>query len=212
MTPSLRIKQQNCRKSKTAVLSLLNTIDPAQWDIVLLQEPYIYPDSTLTVASHAWIMIYPSPTTEDPTSPSSVVLINSNLGSRCFQQVPLAANLVTAITYRSDESPMPITIFNVYNLPNADHTLTFLDEWLSALPDPPSQVILARDFNKHHLLWAGTEHPQRCRGNNTDSLTHIISQFDFSLASPCGVPTYQSDAHGTWSTLDLVFCTADIED
>ena len=131
MTPSLRIKQQNCRKSKTAALSLINTVDPALWDIVLLQEPYIYPDSTLTAASHAWNVVYPPPMTEGPASPSSVILINSNLGSHCFQQVPLATNLVTAVTYRPDESSMPITIFNVYNPPNTDHALTLLDEWLS---------------------------------------------------------------------------------
>ena len=45
-----------------------------------------------------------------------------------------------------------------------------------------------------------------------DRLTYIISRFRLTLASPRGVPTYRSDAHGTWSTLDLVLCTTDIED
>ena len=47
----LRIKQQNCRKSKTTALGLINIANPAKWDVILIQEPYIYLNSTLTITS-----------------------------------------------------------------------------------------------------------------------------------------------------------------
>jgi hypothetical protein len=43
----LRIKQQNCKHSKEITLTLINTTDPYDWDLVLLQEPYIYPSHNL---------------------------------------------------------------------------------------------------------------------------------------------------------------------
>ena len=212
MTPGLRIKQQNCRKSKRVALSLINTADPALWDVILIQEPYIHPESTLTTASHAWNVLYPSPQSGGPASPSSVILINANLGPHCFQQITIMSNSITAVKLTPNASSAPITIFNVYNPPNTNRALDILDEQLTAESAPPSCTIIEGNFNKHHPLWAGMAHPQRCTGDRAEKLTHIISQFDLTLLSPCGTPTYQSDAHGTWSTLDLVFCTADIED
>ena len=126
--------------------------------------------------------------------------------------VPLSTNLITTITFHPEESSTPLTILNIYNPPNTDNALALLDDWLSVLLALLAQMIVAGDFNKHHPLWSGVECPQWCRGSGADRLTHIISQFGLMLASPCGVPTYRSDAHGTWSTLDLVLCTTDIED
>ena len=55
----LRIKQQNCRKSKTTALGFITIADPTKWDVILIQEPYIYPNSTLTIALQYWNVIYP---------------------------------------------------------------------------------------------------------------------------------------------------------
>ena len=208
----LRIEQQNCRKSKTTALSLINMADPAKWDVILVQEPYISPNSTLTIASQYWNVVYLPSALGDPIPPSSLILINANLSSNHIQQVPLSTNLITAITFHPDESSTPLTILNIYNPPNMDSVLALLDDWLSALLAPLAQMVVAGDFNKHHLLWSGVEHPQHCRDSGADRLSHIISQYRLTLTSPCGVPTYQSDAHRTWSTLDLVLCTANMED
>src|SRR6266481_6365853 len=35
--------------------------------------------------------------------------------------------------------------------------------------------------------------------------------YNTTLCSPRGTPTFRSDAHGTWSMLDLVFSTDDME-
>jgi len=37
----------------------------------------------------------------------------------------------------------------------------------------------------------------------------LIAESQLMLALPPGTLTYQSDSHGTWSTLDLVLCDQD---
>ena len=51
--------QQNCRVSKDIALTLINDVDPAKADLILLQEPYVYPNTKLTIASPKWHAIYP---------------------------------------------------------------------------------------------------------------------------------------------------------
>jgi len=72
-------------------------------------------------------------------------------------------------------------------------------------------MIWAGDFNRHHPLWTGTDHPSCCCRNAAEPLIQLITQYDLALRSPYATPTRQSDAHGMWSTLDLVFSTPDIE-
>lgn len=54
---TLKIKQQNCKHSKDITLTLLNTADPMKWDIILIQEPYIYPRTRLSPASPNWYIL-----------------------------------------------------------------------------------------------------------------------------------------------------------
>ena len=115
MTSSLRIKQQNCRKSKAVALSLLNMVDPDLWDVVFIQEPYIYPGSRLTTTSSAWNIIYPVHNLDDTCAPGSVILLNANISSQHFRQVPLQSHLVTAVSFHPNGGTMPITLLNIYN-------------------------------------------------------------------------------------------------
>ena len=211
MTSSLRIKQQNCRKSKAVALSLISTVDPALWDMVLLQEPYIYPGSRLTAASPSWNVIYPMYNPDETHAPSSIILLNANISSQYFHQIPIQSHLVMAVSFHPDGDALPITLLNIYNPPGSDLALDAVSAWVNNLPSPPPCMLWAGDFNKHHPMWAGAEHPQRCAGNGAAALIQAVLQFGLSLRSPCGIPTFRSDAHGTWSTLDLVLSTDDME-
>ena len=51
--------QQNCWVSKDIALTLINNIDPAKVDLILFQEPYIYPNTKLSIVSPNWHAIYP---------------------------------------------------------------------------------------------------------------------------------------------------------
>src|SRR6266481_7628452 len=140
MISGLRIKQQNCRKSKSVALSLISTANPNLWDIILIQEPYIYPGSKLTTASPAWNIIYPVSNPYDAHAPGSVILLNANTGSQRFRQIPLQSSLIMAVSFHPDDDAVPITIFNIYNPPNSNLTLDAVSSWITSLSAPPPDV------------------------------------------------------------------------
>ncbi|KIJ22827.1 hypothetical protein M422DRAFT_276688 [Sphaerobolus stellatus SS14] len=182
-------------------LTLLNLTDPAKWDLILLQEPYIYPNSMLTIASARWFPLYPS--CPPGQAPRSLILVSSNLSSNTFEQSHIPSNTVTAISIFIPGGT--INLFNLYNPPDSDAALIDLQNWLRHHPPTASSSnIWLGDFNKHHQLWTAPEDSDRCRRSQTDLLIHLLATHGMSLSLPPATPTYQSDAHGTWSTIDLV--------
>src|SRR6266481_6604503 len=149
---SIHIVQQNCRTSRDVSLSLINDIDPANCDILLVQEPYIHPNTHLSIASPKWHAYYPiQPPTED-NPPCSFILVNANIDPSQVKQIPVPSTLVTAIAISSNLDPL--CIFNIYNPPNTDLALDDLESWYHTTP-LCCNIIWARDFNKHHPLWSG---------------------------------------------------------
>ncbi|KIJ43168.1 hypothetical protein M422DRAFT_253676 [Sphaerobolus stellatus SS14] len=72
-------------------------------------------------------------------------------------------------------------------------------------PTAASSNIWLGDFNKHHQLWTTPETSDRCWHSNTDLLLHLLADCGMSLSLPPATPTYKSDTHRSWSTIDLVF-------
>ena len=201
--------QQNCWVSKDIALTLINNVDPTNIDLILIQEPYIYPNTNLSIASPKWHAIYPlgRPTRARP--PRSLILVSTNIDLSTIQQIPLPSDCVMAITFTPVPGVDPVHLFNIYNLPNSDEALTDLSNWLEGAPDH-CRSIWAGNFNKHHPMWSGRTVPKRCSCSNTEMLIQLLLQNDMSLRLPQGMLMYQSDSHGTWSTLDLVFSTQDV--
>ena len=117
----LQIKQQNCKHSKDVTLSLINTTDPEDWDLILIQEPYIYPRSQLTLASQHWYTLYPSQDPDDHNLPCSLILISALLTSNSFTRICIASHIVTAISIT--QANTNINIYNIYNPPDTDMAL-----------------------------------------------------------------------------------------
>ncbi|OBZ69995.1 hypothetical protein A0H81_10500 [Grifola frondosa] len=65
----LRIWQQNLNKSLDAQLDLLHAANPDNYDLLLLQEPYL-DHLNLTRANHHWTVVYPSRHHDDDTRPA----------------------------------------------------------------------------------------------------------------------------------------------
>ena len=152
----LQINQQNSRKSKTVALGLINSLNPLSWAIVLLQEPYTYPNSHLTIASHHWHIIYPT----DPSNqtPSSLILVNTNLDASAVMQIPIPSSLITAVAIKMAPDAPSLNIFNISNPPNLNMALIQLQQLLAGTHQL-SHTIWAGIFNRHHLLWAGPSFP-----------------------------------------------------
>jgi Endonuclease-reverse transcriptase len=211
----LRIKQQNCKHSKILALSMLESTDPALWDIILIQEPYIYPNTRHTTSSSKWITLYPTaPGHLAHMAPRSVIFINALLSLELYQQVKIPSNEITAVHFQNAHTSL--TLFNIYNPPESNMALKTLEEWLLSdnwmtLQPDDQQMIWAGDFNKHNPLWSGPDFPHRTQQSDTELLVELLATYDLRLQLPEGTPTFQSNAHLTWSTLDLVFCTPDLQ-
>ncbi|KIJ43134.1 hypothetical protein M422DRAFT_89068, partial [Sphaerobolus stellatus SS14] len=205
----LRMKQQNCKHSKDITLTLINTADPDEWDLLLLQEPYIYPDSTLTSASAKWFPLYPI--CPPGKTPRSTILVSANISSNTFEQARIPSDTVTSISIHVVGGT--IEVYNIYNPPDSDTALHDLQNWLQRHPPTASSSnIWLGDFNKHHPLWTAPEDSDRCHRSNSDLMLQLLASYGMSLSLPPATPTYQSDAHGTWSTIDLVFTDANLGD
>ena len=72
----LRVYQQNLNKSDKAQYDLINSTAHKDWDLLLLQEPYI---DTLgnTKANHNWHVLYPTSHLTKNTMKRSVILVNA---------------------------------------------------------------------------------------------------------------------------------------
>jgi hypothetical protein len=204
----LRIKQQNCKHSKTVTDTLISDTNPDDWDIILLQEPYIYPNTHITVTSPKWFTIYPRANPTNP--PKTATLISSKFPSNAFEQLSIPSELITAISLRLGAETLQV--YNIYNPLTSDLAVVQLHDWIQAEPPPQdSGMIWAGNFNKHSPLWTSDEHLHRCRTSDTDLLLSVLAEHHMSLSLPPGTLTYESEQHiNVWSTLDLVFCSPEI--
>ena len=100
--PSTRLKiwQQNLNKSDKAQFDLINAPLHKEWDLLLLQEPYIDSFGN-TKATSRWHILYPSSHLADSPTCRSVILVNASLDMNAWAQVTLeGSNDLTA--YNSD--------------------------------------------------------------------------------------------------------------
>ena len=103
-------------------------VDPTNTDIILVQEPYIYPNMCQSIASPKWCTYYPIQPPAN-TSPHSFILISMLIDPNSVAQIPIPSSHVTAITISSTSDVLHI--YNIYNPPNSDLALTNLNNWLS---------------------------------------------------------------------------------
>ena len=135
---------------------LINSLIHNEWDIILLQEPYI---DTLgsTRANHHWRVIYPSDHLANTTPKRSVILVNTKLDTNSWSQVLLSnTNDITIIQIKHPQGK--VTIFNIYNDCNHSNSMTMVDKLLrngnnTILWFPTNSLLWCGDFNRHHPMW-----------------------------------------------------------
>ena len=143
----LRIWQQNLNKSDKAQFYLINMPLHKEWDILLLQEPYIDSFGN-TKATSRWHVLYPSSHLSDSSTCRSVILVNSVLDMNAWAQVPLeGTNDLTVIQFRLPWGRL--TILNIYNDCTHQNTLTTI--WLFMQQHSASLLTSANN----HMIWCG---------------------------------------------------------
>jgi hypothetical protein len=209
----LRIWQQNLNRSKIAQLEMLETADPNEWDILLLQEPYL-DKVELTRASTHWNVIYPpTKTADNHNTIRSVILLNANipLGSATCESIPIPSSDITALRLLTQNGW--ISLINIYNDCRHNDTITLLSNYIddnAALlrPSEDDHMLWLGDFNRHHAWWEGTNNQQlRSTDEQINPLLQMISDSEMEMILPVGIPTLESLATRTWTRPDNVWCT-----
>ena len=121
----LRIWQQKINKLRVAQEDLINSDMYKNYNLVLLQEPYIDSFGN-TKATKDWQVMYPSHhlTTDSPVH--SVILVNAALDTNSWAQHSIpGSNGLMAIQFRGDMGI--IDVYNIYNDCLNDDTMDMLD-------------------------------------------------------------------------------------
>ncbi len=189
--------------------SILNDANPKDWDILCLQELPYFIDVHLSYRSPYWHLFLPTPTSKKSKHDliRSVVYVNKSLPSDSCTQIPIESLDITAISFSFPN--FSFSLFSIYNPPQLNSSIVLLTRFFkqNAAQAP---IILMGDFNSHHPLWAGPHVPRRTQRSKSEPLIELLAELDLTLCLPPGTPTYLSDSHKRWSTLDLVFATTDI--
>ncbi|KAG2036495.1 hypothetical protein BDR03DRAFT_866047, partial [Suillus americanus] len=118
---TLRIWQQNLNTSMTAQASLLNSNSATDWDIMVIQEPYInFLCNTCT--NHKWHVLYSSNHYTHPQQCTRMItLVNTSLDSNSWKQVSFPSSDIVITQFSGPYGHC--TIFNIYNDGNSQSTL-----------------------------------------------------------------------------------------
>ena len=136
--------------------NLISSSVHKDWDLLLLQEPYIDKFGNTKVTSK-WHTIYPSSHLSDASVNRSVILVNMALDTNTWAQVPFeGSNDIMALRLQLPHGQL--TIFNIYNDCMHSNTLSLFRRYLdktasSSLAASGDWMLWCGDFDCHHLLW-----------------------------------------------------------
>jgi hypothetical protein len=213
--PNIRIWQQNLNKSLTSQHHLLSSARPSDWDILILQEPWM--GQLNTRSSPHWRVLYPDTFFLDNTkTPRSLIMINTNIPTNSYEQIHFRSPDVTGI--RITEGDQTFLLINIYNDCRHNLSLDAVSEFLLPLfPDDhvpdDTHIIFAGDFNRHHGWWE-EDHNSHLTSSETSMqpLFDIIHRYDLRMALPPKRPTLRAHSTGNWTRPDNVWCTSHTSD
>jgi ribonuclease HI len=214
---SLLIRQQNTNKSLLSQLDLLESLKRDDYDICAIQEPYIDFNGK-TRANRQWITIYPSTHQDHPDSTRSIILINTNLLTDAWEQIPFQHPDITALEIHGQFGTL--RLINVYNDCNNNNALTHISNFMRDrrrhLQSPaPINTIWLGDFNRHHPLWDEARNAHLFTRRNlelTQPLLNMLGRHNMKMALPPFIPTLRAHNSGNYTRVDNVFCTEPIMD
>ena len=177
---NLQIWQQNLNRSLTSQLHLLNLAHPNNWDILILQEPWM--GQLGTRSSPHWRALYPNTFFIDNSNkPHSLILINTNIPTNAYEQIHFNSPNVTGLHITQGTSK--ILLINVYNDCNHNNSIDVVNHFFSLnfpndfIPDN-THIILAGDFNRHHSWW---EEPHNAHLTSSESALKPLLDLIFNL-------------------------------
>ena len=209
----LRIWQQNLNKSRVAQEDLINSEVYKQFDVLILQEPFIDSYSNIW-ATRDWRVVYPSSFLSHTHVVCSVILVRSTMDTNGWAQIS-APSTGDMVAIQICVGSSKVTLFGLYIDGNHSDTLHLLDDYLRAhtattTPRPSSHMFWCSDFNCHHLLWDEERNRHLFMAavlRDSEILLGIVVDHRMVMALPRDIPTLEAMATKNWTQPDNFFCT-----
>jgi len=191
---------------------VINSANPNDWDLILIQEPYLNHLSN-SRANHHWVVVYP-PThaIEGSARTRSIILVNKNIPSDTYDILPIYSADVTGLRLRTQAGEF--TLLNIYNSCTDNHSIEKMAEYLRS-PARARQGHLSEymfwlgDFNRHHALWEEDQNQNlRSSDDMVEPLLDLVADHDMVMALPAGIPTLEALSSGSWTRPDNVWCSS----
>ena len=218
-TESIRIWQQNTRKSLTAQLATLHSVRD-EYDIICIQEPHM-DFQAMSRATSVWTAVYPSSFKHDKDGPPAraLTLVRTRISTNNWTQTPIDSLDVVAICLTSARGTLHV--YNIYNNCTHSDTIYTLSRHLQARSrrnrqrtgeDAEGGDIWLGDFNRHNPWWEDAKNSRLFTQRNLDDaqvLIDLLAEFNMDMALPPFTPTI-TNSRGSQTRPDNVFITRDI--
>lgn len=165
---SLHILSLNTHKCYNVLISLLNSMNPVDYNILCIQEPPPDINKFPSLSSPHWDHLLPMYRTG---SPDTLLYINKLIPSSTYKQNKILSSFITSITLTINTRTLHI--FSLYNPPNSDDSpIRDTSAFITTLgPLLPSHALLIYgDFNRHHPLWAGVLFPHHTTRSDAEAV------------------------------------------
>ncbi|KAJ6452970.1 hypothetical protein C8R45DRAFT_847454, partial [Mycena sanguinolenta] len=115
-TRTLRVWQQNLKKSLKAQLDMLGSLKPKKYDLALIQEPNI-DFRNMSRTNLCFTSVYPTLHATSPEKSRALILVNTLIASSSWNTIPIPSSDITAIELRTPAGVL--RIINIFN--ECDH-------------------------------------------------------------------------------------------
>ncbi|KAG2740531.1 hypothetical protein P692DRAFT_201728011, partial [Suillus brevipes Sb2] len=118
-----KIWQQNLRKSSNAWEHLLKNLNPDNFDMACIQEPFLNPVNLANASSlrRYWDVVYPTGHHTNQNRTQVIMLINKKISKNKWHAIPIQSTNVMAIELSGDFGK--VRFYNIYNPCDHDGTL-----------------------------------------------------------------------------------------
>lgn len=220
----LTVWQQNLNKSAIAQHNMLQTVDPAKYDIIAMQEPAM-DRLGRTFVGLKWRAIYPAKHATIPKDTRAIILINKNIQTDSYLEINMETQDAVGLTIQTGCGE--VEVYNVYLDSGHSRMLRKMEEAMRsgrgqregqgrAEGDESNGTlhwICLGDFNCHHPMWDDIKNTHLFTCQNMDAaqiLLDFLAGQEMFMALPGSLPTLEATTTKNLTRPDNVFCTPEL--
>ncbi|MEZ4720253.1 MAG: endonuclease/exonuclease/phosphatase family protein, partial [Flavobacteriales bacterium] len=201
----LKFLQINLQHSKSATAALCRTISLYKYDIVLVQEPYVYKNKICGLNSCNSYTFSSSDC--DGNAPRTAIVVNKEVECWNISHLTNRDTVAVGIQYKSGGEVCRLIVASVYlpydvNQPPPSKELTDIVEYCKVRKLP---LIVGCDANSHHTVWGSTDINKR----GEHLLEYLLTE-NLDILNAGTEPTFVNRVRE--EVIDITVCSSSIRD